>query len=46
MRESSNVELEEELVGLIGAARAYRSNIEALKREEETTGSVLDLMAR
>jgi len=46
MRESSNVELEEELVGLIGTARAYQANIEALKREEETTGAVLDLIAR
>jgi flagellar hook protein FlgE len=46
MIESSNVELEEELVGLIGTARAYQANIEALKREEETTGSVLDLIAR
>jgi flagellar basal-body rod protein FlgC len=46
MRESSNVELEEELVGLIGTARAYQANIKALKREEETTGSVLDLIAR
>jgi len=46
MIESSNVELEEELVGLIGIARAYQANFEALKREEETTGSVLDLIAR
>jgi flagellar basal-body rod protein FlgC len=46
MRESSNVELEEELVGLIGTSRAYLANIKALKREEETIGSVLDLIAR
>jgi flagellar hook protein FlgE len=46
MRESSNVELEEELVSLIGTARAYQANIKALKREEEITGSVLDLIAR
>jgi flagellar hook protein FlgE len=46
MRESSNVELEEELVGLVLTKRDYQANINALKREEETIGTVLDLIAR
>ena len=46
MRESSNVELEEELVGLILTKRDYQANIKALKLEEETIGTVLDLVAR
>jgi flagellar hook protein FlgE len=45
MRESSTVELEEELVGLIGTKRGYQVNIEVLKRENENIGTVLDLIA-
>jgi flagellar hook protein FlgE len=46
MRESSNVVLEEELVSLILTKRDYQSNIKALKLEEETIGTVLDLVAK
>jgi flagellar hook protein FlgE len=45
MRESSNVELEQELVGLIGTKRGYQVNVEVLKRENENIGTVLDLIA-
>jgi flagellar hook protein FlgE len=46
MRESSNVVLEEELVGLVLTKRDYQANINTLKLEEETIGTILDLVAK
>jgi flagellar hook protein FlgE len=46
MKESSNVELEGELVGLVLTKRDYQANINVLKLEEETIGTVLDLIAK
>lgn len=44
-RESSNVKLEEETVDLLVTKRAYLANVDSLKREEETIGTVLDILA-
>jgi flagellar basal-body rod protein FlgC len=43
-RESSNVSLEEETVDLLVTKRAYLANLQTLKREEETVGTVLDIL--
>jgi flagellar basal body rod protein FlgG len=43
-RESSNVSLEEETVDLLVTRRAYLANINTLKREEETIGTILDIL--
>ena len=44
MRESSNVNLEEETVDLLVARRAYLANVQTQKREEETLGTILDIL--
>jgi flagellar basal-body rod protein FlgC len=43
-RESSNVSLEEETVELLVTKRAYLASLQSLKREEETLGTVLDIL--
>jgi flagellar hook protein FlgE len=43
-RESSNVSLEEETVDLLVTRRAYLGNVNTLKREEETIGTILDIL--
>jgi flagellar basal-body rod protein FlgC len=44
-RESSNVKLEEETVDLLVTKRAYLANVNTLKREEETIGTLLDVLS-
>jgi flagellar basal-body rod protein FlgC len=43
-RESSNVSLEEETVELLVSKRAYLANLNTLKQEEETIGTILDIL--
>jgi flagellar basal body rod protein FlgG len=43
-RESSNVSLEEETVELLVTKRSYLANVHTLKKEEETLGTILDIL--
>ena len=45
VRESSNVNLAEELVTMIVAQRAYRVNVEGLRAEDERMESLFSLLA-
>ncbi len=44
-RETSNVDLSEEMTQMLIARRAYEANIVALKAQDETVKSVLDIFA-
>jgi flagellar basal body rod protein FlgG len=43
-RESSNVEVEEEMVDLVTTKQAYTANLKTLKAEEEMLGTFLDIL--
>ena len=43
-RESSNVDVGEEIVNLITAKHAYTANLKTIKAEEETLGTLLDVL--
>jgi len=45
MRETSNVELSEEIPQMMIAQRGYEANLKALKTQEELLDSVIDIMA-
>jgi flagellar basal body rod protein FlgG len=45
-RESSNVEIEEEMVNLVTAKNGYSANLKALKIEDEILGTLLDIVDR
>ncbi len=42
--EKSNVDVGQEMVGLMTARRAYQVNLKALKTADETVGSLLDVV--
>lgn len=42
--EKSNVDVGQEIVGLMTAKRAYQINLKAWKAADETTGSLLDVV--
>jgi flagellar basal body rod protein FlgG len=42
--ESSNVSAEEEMVNLITTKQAYTANLKIIKAEEETLGTLLDVL--
>ncbi len=46
IRESSNVAVEEEMVGLITTGHAYTANVKVLKAGEEMLGTLLDLLEK
>ena len=46
VRESSNVVVEHEIVDLMAAKHAYTANLKALQTEEETLGTLLDILDR
>jgi flagellar basal body rod protein FlgG len=43
-RESSNVEIEEELVDLLTTKHAYAANLNTVKAEDEMIGTLLDIV--
>jgi len=43
-RESSNVEMEEEMVDLLTTKHAYTANLNTVKAEEEMIGTLLDIV--
>ncbi len=45
-RESSNVIVEHEIVDLMVAKHAYTANLKTLQTEEETLGTLLDILDR
>jgi len=44
VRESSNVVVEHEITDLMAAKHAYTANLKALQTEEETLGTLLDVL--
>ena len=44
-RETSNVDLSREMTDMLIATRAYQANIKALKAQDETVESLLDIFA-
>ena len=44
MKESSNVDLADEIINLKLTERAFEANIKPIKAEEEMTGKLLDIM--
>lgn len=44
VRESSNVELEEEVINLVTTKHAYTANLKTLKTEDEILGTILDIV--
>ena len=44
MKESSNVDLAEEIINLKLTERAFEANIKPIKAEEEMTGKLLDIL--
>jgi flagellar basal body rod protein FlgG len=42
--ESSNVAVEEEMVDLIATGNAYTANLKTIKTEEETLGTLFDIL--
>jgi len=45
-QESSNVEVEEEMVNLITTKHAYAANLKSLQAEDEILGTLLDIVDR
>ena len=43
-RESSNVSVEEEVVGLVITKQAYTANLRTIEAEKETLGTLLDIL--
>ena len=43
-RESSNVDVGEEIINLITTKHAYTANLKTIKAEEETLGTLLDVL--
>jgi flagellar hook protein FlgE len=44
MKESSNVDLGEEIINLKITERAFEANVKPIKAEEEMTGKLLDIL--
>jgi flagellar basal body rod protein FlgG len=44
--EKSNVDVSQEMVGMLTAKRAYQVNLKALKAADETVGSLLDVIGK
>lgn len=44
-RESSNVELEEEIVNLTTTKQAYEANLKTIKTEDQMLGTLFDILA-
>jgi len=45
MHESSNVQLEEEIINLITTRHAYNANLKTIKTEDEMMGAIFDILA-
>jgi len=44
-RESSNVELEEEIINLITTKHTYEANLKTIKTEDQMLGAIFDILA-